>query len=136
MAKPSRSAAVAGSSTSPEPAPTQEALDKAERKRLRREAKAALVEEEAEPEEDTPRVESSVTWPVCSPTDRLRKKYTPPTGLRALKVKGPTISLDWDLVNDDEELQLWAIRVPAGVSRPSSSRLADARRSSTRISTG
>lgn len=46
--------------------------------------------------------------------------YTPPSG--AVLVKGDDVNggeFDWDRINNDEDLELWLIRVPESVSNPS-----------------
>lgn len=47
------------------------------------------------------------------------RKYSPPEGFKALKAISSKSALDWDDVKDDQELELFAVRVPAGVSSPS-----------------
>ncbi|GAA5957937.1 hypothetical protein JCM21900_005561 [Sporobolomyces salmonicolor] len=47
--------------------------------------------------------------------DPSTQKYTPPAGLKAVKDSGKRSMLDWDELNDDQELELWAVRVPAGL---------------------
>ncbi|GAA5978821.1 hypothetical protein JCM11641_003574 [Rhodosporidiobolus odoratus] len=47
--------------------------------------------------------------------DPSSQKYTPPTGFKAVKVDKEHADLDWDALNDDKELELWAVRVPAGL---------------------
>jgi hypothetical protein len=48
-----------------------------------------------------------------------RRKYAPPEGFKAVRVQETHEGLDWDAINEDKELELWAVRVPAGVRLPS-----------------
>jgi hypothetical protein len=54
-----------------------------------------------------------LTEPRFSLFDR---KYSPPEGFKAFKDAGAKSDIDWDTLHADSELQLWAVRVPAGVS--------------------
>ena len=43
--------------------------------------------------------------------------YTPPEGFKLAKVSVDKSEFDWDSINRDPNVQLWAIKVPKGVSR-------------------
>ncbi|BGP22918.1 proteophosphoglycan ppg4 [Rhodotorula toruloides] len=43
------------------------------------------------------------------------RKYSPPEGFKALRATSSKSALDWDDVKEDEELELFAVRVPAGL---------------------
>ncbi|GAA5996406.1 uncharacterized protein JCM10292_007586 [Rhodotorula paludigena] len=43
------------------------------------------------------------------------RKYHPPSGFTALKANVAQGALDWDTVKDDADLELWAVRIPAGL---------------------
>ncbi|BGP13913.1 hypothetical protein JCM10213_002556 [Rhodosporidiobolus nylandii] len=56
--------------------------------------------------------------PVAQPQRRVdpsTQKYTAPEGFKAVRVTKAHEQLDWDALNDDQDLELWAVRVPAGV---------------------
>ncbi|BGO97807.1 Proteophosphoglycan ppg4 [Rhodotorula toruloides ATCC 204091] len=57
-------------------------------------------------------VKKTVVRPVPSAAIR---KYSPPEGFKALKAISSKSALDWDDVKEDEELELFAVRVPAGL---------------------
>ncbi|GAA6057660.1 hypothetical protein JCM3770_000285 [Rhodotorula araucariae] len=43
------------------------------------------------------------------------RKYTPPAGFKPLKATVGQGALDWDDLKNDTDLELWAVRVPAGL---------------------
>ncbi|GAA6064687.1 hypothetical protein JCM10212_001606 [Sporobolomyces blumeae] len=47
--------------------------------------------------------------------DPSTQKYTPPEGFKLAKDPGHESPLDWDVINRDPELQLWAVRIPPGL---------------------
>lgn len=55
---------------------------------------------------------------------RLRRKllsslfspYEPPEGFTLLEGSSDVPHFDWDTINDDPNLEIWAIRLPTGVS--------------------
>ncbi|GAA5900325.1 uncharacterized protein JCM6883_002809 [Sporobolomyces salmoneus] len=53
--------------------------------------------------------------PTARRIDPLTTKYTPPAGFKASKESGDKSEIDWDAINADPELQLWAVRVPSGL---------------------
>ncbi|GAA5977987.1 hypothetical protein JCM10908_004187 [Rhodotorula pacifica] len=42
-------------------------------------------------------------------------KYTPPEGFKQVKASTVASGIDWDEIKDDGDLELWTVRVPAGV---------------------
>ncbi|GAA6026966.1 hypothetical protein JCM8097_006001 [Rhodosporidiobolus ruineniae] len=53
--------------------------------------------------------------PKINRVDPSTQRYTPPSGLKAVKVSAANDELDWDAINGDKDLELWAVRVPAGL---------------------
>lgn len=54
-----------------------------------------------------------------SPADvfgRACSKYTPPEGFKQVKATAVASGIDWDQIKEDGDLELWTVRVPAGVS--------------------
>ncbi|KAL8278460.1 hypothetical protein RQP46_009150 [Phenoliferia psychrophenolica] len=49
------------------------------------------------------------------PPARPSKKFQPPKGLSAVKGLASRSGADWDAINRDPEVELWAIRVPNGI---------------------
>ncbi|GAA5833230.1 hypothetical protein JCM11251_005180 [Rhodosporidiobolus azoricus] len=47
--------------------------------------------------------------------DPSTQKYTAPEGFKAVKVNKAHSELDWDALQEDKDLELWAVRVPAGM---------------------
>ncbi|GAA5888152.1 hypothetical protein JCM6882_000299 [Rhodosporidiobolus microsporus] len=47
--------------------------------------------------------------------DPSTQKYSAPEGFKPAKASKAHEQLDWDELNDDKELELWAVRVPAGM---------------------
>lgn len=58
----------------------------------------------------------AVTEPVAVAADERDWSYTPPVGAKLLDHSVDTCTFDWDAVNDDNDLELWLVRVPTGVS--------------------
>lgn len=50
----------------------------------------------------------------------LCSKYTPPDGFKQVKATAVASGIDWDQIKEDADLELWTVRVPAGVSSDSS----------------
>ncbi|GAA5965271.1 hypothetical protein JCM8115_002231 [Rhodotorula mucilaginosa] len=42
-------------------------------------------------------------------------KYTPPEGFKQVKATAVASGIDWDQIKEDADLELWTVRVPAGV---------------------
>ncbi|GAA5835097.1 hypothetical protein JCM3766R1_006867 [Sporobolomyces carnicolor] len=53
--------------------------------------------------------------PRARRVDPSSTKYTPPDGYKPLKDSGAKSEIDWDAINADQDLQIWAVRVPAGL---------------------
>ncbi|GAA5875402.1 hypothetical protein JCM16303_000612 [Sporobolomyces ruberrimus] len=53
--------------------------------------------------------------PQARRVDPSTQKYSPPEGFKAFKDAGAKSDIDWDTLHADSELQLWAVRVPAGL---------------------
>ncbi|GAA5862206.1 hypothetical protein JCM8547_007771 [Rhodosporidiobolus lusitaniae] len=54
--------------------------------------------------------------PQRARVDPSTQKYAPPKGFKPVKPASDVPSdLDWDALNDDKDLELWAVRVPAGI---------------------
>ncbi|GAA5947264.1 hypothetical protein JCM3765_001596 [Sporobolomyces pararoseus] len=53
--------------------------------------------------------------PKARRVDPSTTKYTPPYGFKLAKDSGNKSEVDWDAINADQDLQLWAVRVPAGL---------------------
>ncbi|RPD59310.1 hypothetical protein L226DRAFT_553723 [Lentinus tigrinus ALCF2SS1-7] len=47
--------------------------------------------------------------------DDLDLAYKPPEGFVLMKHKGEEGDFDWDAINDDDNLELWVVRVPDGL---------------------
>lgn len=89
------------SSSSPEPEPPSKSAKKAKdrQKKLRVSHPAAVVDEHGKNEGD------DVNW-----------DYKPPEGFVLMKHKVEESDFDWDAINNDDNLELWVVRVPEGVS--------------------
>ncbi|GAA6006367.1 hypothetical protein JCM11491_004929 [Sporobolomyces phaffii] len=53
--------------------------------------------------------------PKARRVDPSTQKYTPPAGFKLFDNAGEKSGIDWDELNADKDLQLWAVRVPAGL---------------------
>lgn len=53
--------------------------------------------------------------PRLIPFIRTISKYSPPEGYKAVKATAAANGIDWDEIKDDPDLELWTVRVPAGV---------------------
>jgi hypothetical protein len=54
--------------------------------------------------------------PKESDPDGFERSYRPPPGFKPSKPGIEAKEFDWDEVNDDPDLEIWAIRLPLGVS--------------------
>ena len=88
------------SSSSPEPEVVSKKTKKGKgkQKKVRLADPAAQVDEDARNEGDDP------NW-----------DYQPPPGYTLMKHKVEQSEFDWDTINNDDNLELWVVRVPDGV---------------------
>ncbi|KAI0648400.1 hypothetical protein C8Q79DRAFT_955302 [Trametes meyenii] len=88
------------SSTSPEPVPVRQKAKKSkETQKTTKEAQAAsAVDQHGKSEGRNP------NW-----------DYTPPEGYKAMNLKVDDRTFDWDSIKDDDDLELWVVRVPDGL---------------------
>lgn len=54
--------------------------------------------------------------PDARPVAFLCSKYSPPEGFKPVKASAVASGIDWDHIKEDGDLELWTVRVPAGVS--------------------
>ncbi|GAA5931331.1 uncharacterized protein JCM15063_001436 [Sporobolomyces koalae] len=56
-----------------------------------------------------------VPVPKARRVDPHTQKYSPPAGFKLAKDTTTQSAIDWDTINNNPDLQLWAVRVPAGL---------------------
>ncbi|GAA5978399.1 hypothetical protein JCM5350_001152 [Sporobolomyces pararoseus] len=87
----------------------------------RSEAGASSSSSSSDSDSDSSASDRSSVSPDPEPVPKARRvdpsttKYTPPFGFKLARDSGNKSEIDWDAINADQDLQLWAVRVPAGL---------------------
>ncbi|BGP53928.1 hypothetical protein JCM8202v2_001500 [Rhodotorula sphaerocarpa] len=102
--------ASSSSSASPAPSPKRAAAADSDDSDSSRDSSAS-----PEPVEPAAAAAAGNAFEQQRPVDPEALKYSPPEGYKAVKATAAANGIDWDEIKDDPDLELWTVRVPAGV---------------------